>query len=119
MEEDGRVSTWAGTFNNEIELTNYMEEIFDDEGDSTSQFMTDFQIDYIDPQFQEVDFNNYETPFTEKLKGFSYINSFIEKLEKYKVSCNAIVCLYSFEYHKSTKDLHRLQYIGCFDYKEN
>ena len=48
MEKEGKVSIWVGKFNSEEALKEYVQEVFDDEGDSTSSFMNDFNIDYID-----------------------------------------------------------------------
>jgi hypothetical protein len=119
VEEYGKVSVWFGNFNNESELKSYVEEIFDKEGDSTSKFMTDYKIDYIDPQTQEVDFNSKNISLKEKLEGFSYINSFIEKLIKIDSNYNSIILLYNFKFDNSIKKSDQIRFIGCFDYIEN
>lgn len=54
MEKANKVSVWLGNFDSKREFGNYMEEQFDEEGDMTSVFMSDFEIEFIDSQFQEV-----------------------------------------------------------------
>lgn len=48
MTTENILSIWLGDFKSEKEFYNYIEEIFDEEGDSSSKFMQDFKIDFID-----------------------------------------------------------------------
>ncbi|WP_157844509.1 immunity 22 family protein [Chryseobacterium sp. Leaf394] len=45
MEKENIVSIWVGSFENEEKFHYYIKEIYDEEGDSSSKFMEDFNID--------------------------------------------------------------------------
>ncbi|WP_296382700.1 immunity 22 family protein [Winogradskyella sp.] len=117
MEEQGKVSIWVGNLSSRNDLDKYMEEVFDEEGDSTSQFMTDFKIDYMDNQFLEVDFNNQKISLHQKLEGCSYLDSFRNQLPDTNENFNSLICLYNFKYSALIKDCNNLEYLGCFNYK--
>jgi hypothetical protein len=61
MKKQQKVSLWIGHFTSKKALNNFLEEKYNDDGDVSSQFMQDFQIEYIDHDFQEVDFYENET----------------------------------------------------------
>ncbi|WP_299121277.1 immunity 22 family protein [uncultured Winogradskyella sp.] len=119
MEEYGKVSIWVGNFKGANEFGGYMEEVFDKEGDSTSKFMIDFKIDYIDIQFQEVDFNNQKMSLEDKLEGCSYLDTFSDQIPIISEHYNSVVCLYNFKYSGLIKECSNLKYIGYFNYKED
>lgn len=119
MEEEGKVSIWAGNLNSKSVLDKYMEEIFDEEGDSNSQFMSDFKIDYIDIDFQEVDYDNEKMSLQDKLNGCSYFDSFVNQLPETNSLYNSVVCIYNFKYKSLINYCGDLKYIGCFNYQEN
>ena len=56
MEEQNKVSLWIGSIASEEKLDAVILEVYDENGDSSSEFMKAFNIDYIDNQFQEVFF---------------------------------------------------------------
>ncbi|MDH7913736.1 immunity 22 family protein [Winogradskyella sp. SYSU M77433] len=116
MEKEGKVSIWVGKFNSEEALKEYVQEVFDEEGDSTSSFMNDFNIDYIDPQFQEVDFNDQNNDLFQKINGFSYAESFINQLPILSEGINSVICLYNFQFNNGIRKSEVLKYIGTYDY---
>lgn len=119
MEKQGKVSIWIGNFDSKNVLHKHMEEVFDEEGDSTSEFMTDFKIEYIDIQFQEVDFSNQKMSLYNRLEGCSYFETFSNQLPNIIKHYNSIVCLYNFKYDGLIKENNSLKYLGCFDYKKD
>jgi hypothetical protein len=119
MEDYGKVSIWIGNVSDKQELDIYLKETFDDEGDSTSHFMTDFEIDYIDNQFQEVDFNSKNESLLKKLEGVSYLKSYANQLPEITNLFNVIICLYNFKYCGTVNKSNNISFIGCFDFEED
>lgn len=117
MEKQNKVSLWIGNIPSEDELNNFMLEVFDEEGDSSSKFIEAFNIEYIDNQFQEVFF--YENLLTkeEVFEGFSYIESFINEIPELNWSeKNSIILLYNFEYSGNINSALDLEFINVFDF---
>lgn len=120
MEKQNKVSLWIGNVPSEDELNNFMMEVFDDEGDSSSKFMEAFRIDYIDNQFQEVFFYEDLQTKEEVFDGFSYIESFIDEISEVDWSeKNSIILLYNFEYNNEVKSSQGLDFIKVFNFNED
>lgn len=118
MEQLGKVSIWIGNFKNQKLLNQYIREVYDEEWDCSSDFMQAFQIEDIDPQFREVDFDFRQMSLKQRLDGFSYAASFKEKIKDIEYSINTIICLYDFEYFGVIKTSKELQFLGAFEYKK-
>jgi hypothetical protein len=120
MEKQNRVSLWVGNLLSENELDEIMLEVYDEKGDSSSKFMESFKIEYIDNQFQEVfyyeDFQTKEEIF----EGFSYVDSFINKIPEIDwTEKNSIILFYNFEYNKNVTEKLGLKFIDTYDYIED
>lgn len=122
MEQDGKVSLWLGKTASKAALDQILLEVFNDDGDSTSQFMEAFHIDYIDPQFQEV-FRYEALALNSKqsiFEGCSYIESFLGQIpETSWESYNSVILLYSFEYGGEVRSALNLNFVGSFDFSTN
>jgi len=120
MEKQNKVSLWVGNLETKTELEKFMLEKYDDEGDSSSDFMKAFKIDYVDNQFQEVFF--YENMNTKQdiFEGFSYVVSYLEEIPDLNwENYNSIILLYNFKYNKVVLEKESLTYIGSFDFIED
>lgn len=112
------VSIWVGNFKNEDTFNEYIEEIYDNEGDSKSKFMEDFKIDFIDNQFQEAVFFNEKIKL-EFLIEASYSDSFLEKLSDVNFDdVNSIILLYDFTYNGKIKLKNEVRFIGSYLYSK-
>jgi hypothetical protein len=80
METKNKISLWLGKFESEDALHHFFKEEYDEEGDTTSKFMSAFQIDYINPGFQEVYFYGNEVKKEKIFEDFSYIDSFLAQI---------------------------------------
>lgn len=117
MEKENKVSIWIGKSNSENDFQKYLKENYTDDGDFSSIFMNDFNIDYYDNQFKEVLFKENSSK-KEVLKDFSYSENFIEKITgvNWEVN-NSFVLLYNFEYDKTSLKSEVLNFVGVFDYR--
>ncbi|WP_284653523.1 immunity 22 family protein [Flavobacterium terrisoli] len=117
MEVNSIVSIWIGKHDSESEFKNYMQESYSDEGDLTSLFMKDFEIDFYDENFKEVMFkvaNDKNNIF----QDFSYSENFIEKIpDKNWGEYNSYVLLFNFEYDKSVLNTDKFVFLGSYNYR--
>ena len=115
-----KVSLWIGNVESEEALKNLILERYDDEGDSTSDFMDSFEIEFIDNQFQEVHFYDNTSSKTEILNGFSYIDSFLEEIPEINwEENNCLVLLYNFKYHERVQQKRGLTFVGSYEFTED
>ena len=126
MQKEGKVSLWLGNFNNEETFKEFMEIKYTDDGDSIpSKFKKQFNIDYYDIDFSEMDYMEEKSNDLEVLlEGFSNDYEIIPKFnEKYNGGIyNSIVLLYDFEYDFNEEnykcDNNTLDFIGCVEYNK-
>lgn len=113
------LSIWTGKFDSQTEFNSYIEEIYNEEGESSSKFMNDFKITYIDNQFQEAVFLNKKITL-DILTEASYSESFLNKLSEIDFEeDNSIVILYDFNFEKIINEKHKLRFIGSFKYQKD
>ena len=119
MENPKKVSLWLGNFTSKKALNNFLKEKYDEDGDVSSEFMEDFQIEYIDHDFQEIYYYENETSKEKIFNDFSYINSFLAEIpETNWQEYNSIIFLYNFEYPGTIKQNQQLKFIATFDFIE-
>uniref|UniRef100_UPI00404A650C immunity 22 family protein n=1 Tax=Flavobacterium sp. TaxID=239 RepID=UPI00404A650C len=112
------VSIWVGNFKNEDAFNQYIEEIYDNEGDSKSKFMEDFNIDFIDNQFQEAVFFNEKIKL-EFLMDASYSDSFLNNLSDVDfMDDNSIILLYDFGYNANIKSKNKVRFLGSYSFSK-
>lgn len=116
MEEENKVSVWIGNFNSVAEFKKYVEEAYDDDGEMTSPFLTDFEIDYYDEDLKEAEFST-DANKKELLEGFSYSENFISQIPAEALeNSNSYLFLYNFEYDETVNKKGNFSFIGTYDY---
>lgn len=128
MEKQGMVSLWVGKTDRVEKMHEYMERRYTEDGDSMpSDFMKDFNIDYYDEDFQEMDcFEKSVDKLEEALKGCSYDDKVIPRFlelcgEALSEEVNAMLLIYNFEYDGSVVERRNagieLKYLGSVIYE--
>jgi len=116
----GKVSLWIGNFKSQEDLNSFIEEKYDEEGDVSSEFMSFLEVEFLDNQFQEVDFYQGLLTKQEVFEGFSYVESFIKSIPDLDwENNNSIILIYNFEYTPLKKQKGKIQFIDVYDYVEN
>ena len=113
MKKENVVSVWFGNFKTKRELSEFVQEKYDEDGDVIpSLFMKTFGIDCYETDFQEILFQ--ENISKEDLFQASYSETFIDKIDN--ISGNSIILLYDFYYTGQVCETSNLRFIGTFDY---
>lgn len=129
MYNKGQVSIWIGNFNSLGDLEKYIQtEYIDDSVCLDSRFETDFNIEYYDEDFREINIlDNPQDSFRCLLQEHSYCNSIISNYTKnhsdYIGSLyNSVILLYNYKYDQSVKEIEKegiyIKYIGSVEYDE-
>ncbi|WP_170958236.1 immunity 22 family protein [Bacillus pseudomycoides] len=128
MENPGVISLWLGNFKSKEMLQKYVEIKFDEQGDRIlSQFMRDFQIDFIDynEDLLEITFIDISTTSLQLLlEGASYYEKIISQFtdyygERMLESYNAVIRVYDFEYSEANAVENRnIVFAGAVVYEE-
>lgn len=129
MECMGQVSIWLGNFKNFSDLEKYVQTQYTKDGDSIdSQFEKDFEIDYYDEDFREI--NLLEVPqnsFTNILQEHSYYKSIVSNYTKLygdnlDMQYNSIILLYNLKYNSVVKEKKNskryVRFIGSVGYDD-
>lgn len=130
MECSGQVSIWLGNFKNFSDLEKYVQTRYTKDGDSIdAQFEKDFQIDYYDEDFREI--NLLEAPqnsFANILQEHSYYKSIVTNYTKLygdnlDMQYNSIILLYNFKYNSVVQEKKNskryIRFIGSVEYDED
>ncbi|PGC34469.1 hypothetical protein COM11_01360 [Bacillus pseudomycoides] len=122
------MSLWLGNFKSKEMLQKYVEIKFDEQGDRIlSQFMRDFQIDFIDynEDLLEITFIDISTTSLQLLlEGASYYEKIISQFtdyygERMLESYNAVIRVYDFEYSEANAVENRnIVFAGTVVYEE-
>lgn len=112
MEEENKVSVFAGNFLSEDHLASYVKEDFTDDGDIYSELMDDLNVDFIDNQFQEVLYVG-RLLVKDDFVQFSYSESFIHLINEDLANYNSLILLYNFN---SKNRPQKITLIGVFNY---
>ncbi|EDP96809.1 immunity 22 family protein [Kordia algicida OT-1] len=119
MENPQKVTLFLGKFSSQKRLNSFLEEHYDEDAEVSSEFMEAFQIEYIDHDFQEVDFYTNKTSKEAIFKDFSYVESFIKEIPELDWKAyNSIILLYNFKYPGTIKETKNVKFIATFEYKE-
>ncbi|MDN7767083.1 immunity 22 family protein [Burkholderia cepacia] len=125
MEKANKVSVWIGRFTDGDDLTDYIENTCDENGDSSNQFRDDTGIDWFDDDFREADMLQPDLSLRENLVGFSWIDSFadvlIHQLEAMRsADDNGLILLYNFQYvsAESVRPASHVRFVGTFVFRE-
>lgn len=110
MEKEGFVSLFVGISKSYNDLKNYILNSYTEDGDILpSKFEIDFNIDYYNEDFREIEF--YEEASNDLrvlLEGFSYYRDIIPKFielcgERLNQEVNSVILLYNFHYNGDIK----------------
>ncbi|KVH73005.1 hypothetical protein WJ42_23000 [Burkholderia cepacia] len=125
MEKANKVSVWIGKFVNEDDLTDYIENTYDENGDSSNQFRDDTGIGWFDDGFREADMLQPQLSLRENIVGFSWIDSFADELipkieATRRADDNGLILLYNFDYQSagSVGPAPRVRFVGTFDFQK-
>jgi hypothetical protein len=124
MEKEGFVSLFIGNSKSYKDLRNYILNSYTEDGDLLpSEFEKDFNIDYYNEDFREVEY--YDEPSNDLrvlLEGFSYdeeiISKFIELCgERLNQEANTVILLYDFQYNGNVNEKNQFRFLGTVQYK--
>lgn len=123
MEQEGYVSLWVGNFSSKQDFENYLHIAYDEDGGALlSIFQPDFEIEYYDLDFREVEFfDNPISSIQELLRGCSYDETIIPKFrsmigEAVHSHVNSMMLLYNFKYEGQPSS-QAMTYLGAVTYK--
>ncbi|MBH8606983.1 immunity 22 family protein [Thermoactinomyces sp. CICC 10521] len=110
MEKEGYVSLFIGNLSSFEELENYVMQSYTEDGNLVnSEFGKDFNIEYYDDDFREVEFHNEPSrDLRVILKSFSYDEKIIPEFigicgEHLDQEANSVILLYNFDYDGNVK----------------
>ncbi|BBU37892.1 hypothetical protein APP_01840 [Aeribacillus pallidus] len=124
MEKEGFVSLFIGNSKSYKDLQNYILNSYTEDGDLLpSEFEKDFNIDYYNEDFREVEF--YDEPSNDLrvlLEGFSYDEEIIPKFielcgERLNQEANSVILLYNFQYNGNVNEKNQFRFLGTVQYK--
>ena len=121
-ESNRKVSFWLGKFSSNEDLDNFVKDEYDEEGDVSSAFMKETEIEFCDSYKREVLFYS-DRISKDALLDFSYADTFIDQVsldEQDLRLYNAIILVYDSEYdndNNSNSDI--LKFMGSLDYSKS
>ncbi|WP_339210801.1 immunity 22 family protein [Aeribacillus sp. FSL K6-8210] len=124
MEKEGFVSLFIGNSKSYKDLQNYILNSYTEDGDLLpSEFEKDFNIDYYNEDFREVEF--YDEPSNDLrvlLEGFSYDEEILPKFielcgERLNQEANSVILLYNFQYNGNVNEKNQFRFLGTVQYK--
>ncbi|WP_137940334.1 immunity 22 family protein [Chitinivorax sp. B] len=118
FEKDGVVSAWIGNFSNEDELFSHVQKIYDQDGNSSSDFLSDFKLGWYDEDFSEANFIDLQD-LRNSLAAHSYSDSFLSSLMSDlagKDSFNSIYLIYDIDASALSSVAGRMKFLGVYGY---
>jgi hypothetical protein len=122
MEKEGFVSLFIGNSKSYKDLRNYILNSYTEDGDLlSSEFEKDFNIDYYNEDFREVEY--YDEPSNDLrvlLEGFSYDEEIIPKFielcgERLNQEANSVILLYDFQYNGNVNEKISLDFLEPYN----
>jgi len=124
MENEGFVSLFIGNLDSFKDLQNYVLIEYTEDGDALpSEFGKEFNIDYYDEDFIEIEYYDESSDDLRiLLEGFSYDEKIIPEFinicgERLKQRVNSVILLYNFKYHKRLNKTNRFIFLGTVQYR--
>lgn len=111
-----KVSIWVGKFSSPNDFHKFIEEQYDEDENCFSVFMQEFEIDFIDSDFQESIFVDKKLT-KENLTEASYSETFIDKIDNTLLTGNSVIILYDFKYSGKIKMKNNINFIGTYEYE--
>lgn len=116
MNQEQMVSVWSGNFTDKKEFESYFELVYTEDGDVTSPFMQEFNIEY-DEDFSEAVYEEVHKDYRNLLKDCSYAHSYRHHLPSLNKDMNTVMALYHFTYTGKQIEATQLQFIGAFPFE--
>ena len=124
-ESPGFVSIWIGSFGSESELFDFVDFVYDEDGDSSNAFATEARLGWFDHDFQETRFLQAGIADADRALGsHSYSSSFRAAAaaaiyRAAQMGDNALFLLYDCDYDPAQAKPNpaaRLRFVGSFPY---
>jgi len=126
METENTVSIWIGNFATKLDLDEFINLKYDDEGEVVpSLFYDQYNIDIDDIDDYLIEKEVFETSFTnlfDMLKGASYDNVIINNLKQKGINPNiepnnALILIYNYQFDSNTLRTINTEFIATVEYK--
>lgn len=126
MEQKNIVSIWIGKFSSENELLEYTEIITPDSQDEpfTSLFFKEYELGYVDIDFQEISYQQRVESFEDLFRGISFSKSFIKEIKERNPNLkikeyNAVIEILNYNCSSLIKKTDNTIFLGAFSYDDN
>ena len=126
METENTVSIWIGNFATKLDLDEFINLKYDEEGEVVpSLFYNQYNIDIDDIDDYLIEKEVFETSFTnlfDMLKGASYDNIIINNLKQKGINPNiepnnALILIYNYQFDSNTLRTINTEFIATVEYK--
>ena len=124
MEKQGWVSIWLGNIKDEESIGEYVDSIYDEDGESVpSQFFIDFNIDMDETDEDTIEkavYKDSSSDISILIDGCSYEEIIIPKIKNnidLKKTYNAVILIYNFEYNNEVISAGAFDFITTTNYE--
>ena len=126
METENTVSIWIGNFATKLDLDEFINLKYDEEGEVVpSLFYNQYNIDIDDIDDYLIEKEVFETSFTnlfDMLKGASYDNVIINNLKQKGINPNiepnnTLILIYNYQFDSNTLRTINTEFIATVEYK--
>ena len=126
METENTVSIWIGNFATKLDLDEFINLKYDEEGEVVpSLFYNQYNIDIDDIDDYLIEKEVFETSFTnlfDMLKGASYDNIIVNNLKQKGINPNiepnnALILIYNYQFDSNTLRTINTEFIATVEYK--
>ena len=126
METENTVSIWIGNFDTKLDLDEFIDLKYDDEGEVVpSLFYNQYNIDIDDIDDYLIEKEVFETSFTnlfDMLKGASYDNFFVSNLKQKGINPNiapnnTVILIYNYQFDSNVIRTINTEFIATVKYR--
>lgn len=126
METENTVSIWIGNFDTKLDLDEFIDLKYDDEGEVVpSLFYNQYNIDIDDIDEYLIEKEVFETSFTnlfDMLKGASYDNIIVNNLKQKGInpnigSNNTVILIYNYQFDSNVLRTINTEFIATVKYR--
>lgn len=126
METENTVSIWIGNFDTKLDLDEFIDLKYDDEGEVVpSLFYNQYNIDIDDIDDYLIEKEVFETSFTnlfDMLKGASYDNIIVNNLKQKGINPNigpnnTVILIYNYQFDSNVLRTTNTEFIATVKYR--
>lgn len=126
METENTVSIWIGNFDTKLDLDEFIDLKYDDEGEVVpSLFYNQYNIDIDDIDDYLIEKEVFETSFTnlfDMLKGASYDNIIVNNLKQKGINSNigpnnTVILIYNYQFDSNVLRTINTEFIATVKYR--